>query len=123
MEIDFDFLKLEKFIVRDGKILFTTISYVMILVILINLNFILSPAIGIPASIVYFLINGIFLGHSFFENQDIFPRFLLGSLLLVVFLGIAAWAVMIIYNLDAIRSAIVLCIVTTLCSVLNRRTK
>jgi len=123
MERDFNFLKLERLIVRDGKLLFTTFSYVMILLIFINLNFILSPAIGIPASIVYFLINGMFLGHSLFENQDIFLRFLLGSLLLVVFLGIAAWAVMIIYNLDVIRSIIVLCIVTTLCSVLNNRTK
>jgi len=123
MERDFNFLKLERLIVRDGKLLFTTISYVMILLIFINLNFILSPAIGISASFVYFLINGMFLGHSFFENQDIFLKFLLGSLLLIVFLGIAAWAVMIIYNLDVIRSVIVLCIVTTLCSVLNKRTK
>lgn len=123
MERNSHFLKLEKFIVRDGKLLFTTISYAMILMIFVNLNFTLSPAIGIPASIFYFLTNGIFLGHSFFEDQDIFLRFILGNLLLIVFLGATAWAVMIICNLDIIRSAIVLFIVTTLCSFLNKRTK
>jgi len=123
MQRNSHFLKLEKLMARDGKLLFTTISYVTILMIFINLNYTPSPVIGIPASIIYFLINGIFLGHSFFEKQDLFLRFMLGNLLLIVFLGAAAWAVMIIYNLDVIRSAIVLCIVTTLCSFLNKRTK
>lgn len=123
MQRDSHFLKLQELIVRDVKLLFTTISYVMILIIFINLNYTLSRVIGIPASIIYFLINGIFLGHSFFEKQDHFPRFMLGNLLLIVFLGAVAWVVMIIHNLDVIRSAIVLFIVTTLCSVLNKRTK
>ena len=93
----------------------------MILMIFTNLNFTLSPAIGIPASIVYFLINGTFLGHSFFEKQDLFFKFILGNLLLIVFLASVAWAVMIIHNLDVIRSTLVLCIVTTLCSFLSKR--
>ena len=115
------FLKLQELIVRDRKLLFTIISYIMILMIFVNLNFALSPGIGILASIVYFLINGTFLGRSFFEKQDLFFRFILGNLLLVVFLASVAWAVMIIYNLDVIRSTLVLCIVTALCSFLNKR--
>ncbi len=121
MEGNSIFLKLQELIVRDRKLLFTTISYIMILMIFMNLSFTLSPAIGILASIAYFLINGTFLGHFFFGKQDLFFRFILGNLLLIVFLASVAWAVMIIYNLDALRSILVLCIVTALCSFLNKR--
>lgn len=123
MQRNSHFLKLEKLIVCDRKLLFTTISYIMILMIFINVDFILSPAIGIPASIFYFLINGMFVGHSFFEKQEIFFRFILGNLLLIVFLALVAWAVMIIYNLDTMSSTLVLCIVTAFCSFLNKRIK
>lgn len=123
MERNSYFLKLQELIVRDTKLLFTTVSYIMILIIFINLNFTPSPAIGTLASIVYFLINGMFLGHIFFRKQDLFFRFVLGNLLLIVFLASVAWAVMIIYNLDVMRSALVLCIVTAVCSFLNKRIK
>jgi len=115
---------LEESIAHDQKFFFTLVSCVMVLVILINLNSFLSPAIGVAASIVYFVINGVFLGRAFFERETFFLRFALGNLLLVVFLGAVAWAVMISYNLDTIRSAIALSIVTILSSFLNRlRTK
>ena len=123
MERNSHFLKLQELTVSDRKLLFTTVSYIMILIIFINLNFTLSPVIGTPASIVYFLINGMFLGHVFFEKQDLFLRFMLGNLLLIVLLASVAWAVMIIYNLDTIRSTLVLCIVTAVCSFLNKRVK
>lgn len=116
-------MKIQELIVRDEKLLFTIVSYITILMIFINLNFTLSPVIGIPASIVYFLINGMFLGHIFFEKQDFFFRFMLGNLLLIVFLALVAWAVMIIYNLDTMSSTLVLCIVTAFCSFLNKRIK
>jgi len=48
---------------------------------------------------------------------------LLGSLLLIVFLGLIGLTVMMIYNLDAIRSAIVLCIVSTLSSLMYKMTE
>jgi len=121
MEETSRFLKIQELIVRDRKLFFTAISYLMILVIFTNLNFTFSPAIGIFASLVYFLINGTFLGHSFFENQELFFRFIFGNLVLIVFLATVAWVVMIIHNLDVLRSTLVLCIVTALCSFLNKR--
>lgn len=123
MERNSRFLKLQELIVGDRKLVFTTVSYIMILIVFINLNFILSPVIGIPASIVYFLINGMFLGHVFFEKQDFFLRFMLGNLALIVLLALVAWVVMIIYNLDIIRSVLVLCTVTAICSFLNRKVR
>lgn len=112
---------IEELIVRDEKLLFTTVSYITTLMIFINLNFSLSPAIGTTASIVYFLINGAFLGRAFFEKEDIIVRLTLGILLLVAVLGILAWAMLIIYNLDMIQTTIVLLVVTAMCSFLNKR--
>lgn len=115
------FMTMEELIVRDDNLLFTTVSYIVILLIFINLILFFSPAIGTIASIIYLLINGAFLGHAFFEKEDLFLRFILGNLLLVTFLALIAWVVMTIYNLDIIRSTLVLCIVTTLASLLNKR--
>lgn len=117
------FAKIEDLIVRDKKLLFTTVSYLMILMIFINLIFFFSPAIGTIASVIYFLVNGAFLGRAFFDQEDLFLRFILGNLLLVTCLALIAWVVMIIYNLDIARSTLVLCIVTALASLLNKRKK
>jgi len=116
-------VRIEELIVRDEKLLFTIVSYIMILMIFINLNFYFSSAIGTISSIIYFLINGILLGHTFFEEEDLFLRFMLGNLLLLTCLALIAWVVMTLYNLDITRSTLVLCIVTTLASLLNKRKK
>lgn len=117
------FEKVEQIVVRDKKFLCTTFSYALIFLIFINIIVIHSPVMGIAASSVYFLINAIFLGNAFFEKKDPFLKFMLGSLLLIVFLGLVSWVVMMIYNLDAVRSAIVLCTVTTLSSFMSKMAK
>ena len=115
---------IEELIIRDEKLLFTTVSYIVTLMIFINLTLSISWVTGTTASIVYFLINGAFLGRAFFEKEGLFQRFMLGNLLLITFLGLIAWAIMIIFgNLDTIRSALVLCITTTSSSVLNKGMK
>jgi hypothetical protein len=118
----FQFHKLEDFIVRDPKFLPTLTSYALILVIYINLN-VKSSAIGIVSFILYFSINGTFLAHAFFEREDVFFRLIFGVLLLIMLLGFIGWLIMIIYNLDAPRFSLVLFIVSTLSSLLNRRMK
>ena len=123
MESNFRYKKLEELIVRDHNFVFTIFSFLLILIIYLNLSFTSSPIIGTAASLAYFIINGIFLGHAFFEKENAFLSFLLGSFLFIVFLGLVAWIVMILHNLDIVRSAIVLCIATALSSFLNRRMK
>lgn len=113
----------EKAIARDKYLLFTMFSYATVLLIFINISVVHSPVMGIAASSVYFLINAIFLGSIFFKKEDLFLRLILGNLLLIVFLGLISWVVMMIHNLDAVRSTIVLCTVTTLCSFMNKMAK
>jgi len=115
--------KLEKGITRDEKLLSTLASYVLILAIYVNLNAFKSPVLGLVASVLYFLINGIFLGHAFFEKEDAFFRLMFGVLLLVMLLGFVGWLAVIIYNLDVLRFTLVLFVVATLSTLLNRRVK
>lgn len=115
--------KLEKLIVRDQKFFFTLTSFILTLIIYINLNTFLSPAAGIVSSILYLLINGIFLGNAFFEKEAAFFRLMFGLLLLIMFLEFVGWLAVIIYKLDVIRFTLVLLIAATFSSLLNRRVK
>jgi hypothetical protein len=123
MKTRFGFDKIEQWITRDEKLLFTMVSYIVILIIFINLSRVQSPILSLPASVIYFLINGIFLGQAFFKKETTFFRLLFGILLLIMLLGLAGWLAVIIYNLDIIRSTSVLFIVATLSSLINKRGK
>ena len=120
MERAFRLGKVEELIVRDEKFLCTIVSLVMVLVVSLNSAFILSTAIGITTSLIYFLINTVFLERALFQNETPFTRLLLGSLFLLLLLGIIGWATLTIYKLDVAAIATVLCIVTGLSSTMNR---
>jgi len=117
------FDNIEQRITRDEKMLFTLVSYIVVLTIFINLSEFQSSILGLLASAIYFLINGVFLGHVFFEKETAFFRLMYGFLLLIMFLGFVGWLAVVIYNLDVVRFTLVLFIVTTLSSLLNRKVK
>ena len=123
MQGTYRFGRLEKTIAHDKRLLFTLCSFALTLGIYINLSFFQSPVIGVVASILYFIINGVFLGHAFFEKETAFFRLMFGTLLLVMLLGFVGWLAVIIHNLDVIRFTLVLLITATLSSLLNRRVK
>lgn len=123
MSGSFKLSNLEKLIAQDPKLLFTMASYFLVLAIYINSIFFQSAILGTAASVLYFLVNGIFLAHAFFENEDAFFRLLFGILLLVIFLGFFGWLSIIIYNLDVTRFSLVLLVVATLSSLLNKGMK
>ena len=116
LNIRFQFSELEAIITSDKKLLFTILSFATILVIITNLSTVNLPLVGGIASVIYLFINGTFLAHTFFEEEKPFLRLAFGTLSLIALLGVVSWLMMIIYNLDIIRSAIVLCIVATLTS-------
>jgi len=123
LETKFGFDKIEQRITRDEKLLFTMISYVVILIIFINLSQFESLILGLLASTIYFLINGIFLGNTFFKKETAFFRLMFGLLLLIMLLGFVGWLAVVIYNLDVIKFTLVLFIVATLSSLLNKKVK
>lgn len=119
----FQLKRLETLIAQDQKLLFTLASYVLVLVIYVNLNALQSSVLGIAASLFYFCINGIFLGHAFFEKEATFFRLIFGILLLIMLLGFFGLLAVIVYNLNVISFTLVLFIVATLSSLLNRKVK
>jgi len=119
----FQLHRLEKLIANNPKLLFTITCYVLTLIIYTNLNTFKSPTIGLVAFVPYILINGIFLAHAFFEKENVFFRLMFGVLLLIMLLGFVGGFIMVIYNLDVTMFTLVLFIVPTLSSSLNRRMK
>lgn len=119
----FEIQKLENLVVDDPKFLFTLISCVLTLIIYTNLSYLRSPIIGIASAFLFFLINAIFLANAFFKKEDAFVRLILGALLLIMLLGFVGWLTMLIYNLDTLQFTLVLFIVSTMSSALNRRVR
>jgi len=113
--------KVEALVAQDQKFISTLTSYSLVLIIYANLNILQSSVLGVAASILYFLINGIFLGRAFFEKEDTFFRLMLGLLLFIMLLGFVGWFAVIIYNLNATMSSLVLFVVATICSLINRK--
>jgi hypothetical protein len=112
--------KLEELIVNDRRPLFTLVSFLTVLTILINLNSVNLPVIGAIASIFYLFINGVFLGHAFFEEVEFIPKLLLGNLLLLSLLGFSSWATVVVSNLGVISVMIVLFVVAAFSSLASR---
>lgn len=123
MKARFGFDKIEQQIIHDEKLLFTMISYAVILLIFANLSWFQSPILGFLATAIYILINSVFLGNAFFERETTFFRLTFGLLLLIMLLGFIGCLAIIIYNLDIMRSTLVLFTAATLSSLLNRRMK
>jgi hypothetical protein len=113
----------ESSMVQNQSFLYTIVSYSVVLAIFLNLHSFQSSLLGLIASVIYFVINSVFLGNAFFEKENAFFRLMFGILLLVMLLGFVGWLTLIIYNLDATRVTLVLVIVATLSSLLNRRMK
>lgn len=116
-------MNLTQLIAQNKKLSFTMTSYASILAIFLNLATVHSPIIGIAASIIYLLVNSTFIGQAFFQDENLFTKFLLGSLLLIVMLGLIGWMVLMLYNLDNTRTTIVLLVTATLASILNHKMK
>ena len=120
MTIEDQFSRLEKFITTDRNLAASLISCIAIFLIFINLTTIHSPILGAASSLTFIVINTIFVGNAFFREERGFLRLSLGTLLLIAFLGLVSWAIMIIHNLDEIRSTVALLIVATLSSAANK---
>jgi hypothetical protein len=112
---------IEQRISRDEKLGFTLLAYAAVLTIFVNLSTLQSPILGLIGSAVYFLINGIFLGHSLFGKEDPFFKLMLGILMLLVLLGFIGWLAVIIYDLNIVIFIVVLLMTTTISSLLNRK--
>jgi len=104
------------FLERRKEILLTSSSFIAIAFIFVNLSALHSPLVGTVVFITYVLINGYFLSNAFFEKEPRFLKLILGTLLLIVILGLAGWLAMIIYNLDDNKTIIVLSVTALVCA-------
>ena len=114
---------IEKLITQDNFFVFTIVSLLMVAIIYLNQVSTNSLIMGTIASLIFFSINTIFLEQALFEEENALTRFVLGSLMLLLLLGIISWVTLITYNLNIINTSIALCALTILCSSVNRLRK
>jgi len=119
--VDVKKLSIKETMARHGESVYFMLSFFMILIIFINSLIFHSLFIGTPASIVYILINGNFIGGTFFKESKL--KLPLGILLLIASLGILGWAFMITYRLSIVEVTIVLCIASSLSFIISEYKK
>jgi len=112
--------KLENFLIADKFLSSTVICYLAIAAMFANMTSVKSSAIGVVAAAVYFLINSLFLGTAFFADENSLLRLMLGTLLLVMFIGLVGWIIVVVYVLNVVTVILVLAIVAAICSVLRK---
>lgn len=106
-------------VLRRRDLVYLALSLFMTLLIFINLSMLDSLFIGCFASVVYILINGNLLGHTFFEESDL--KLPLGILFLIALLGIAGWPFIIFTRLTVREVTILLCVTSLFSFALTRR--
>lgn len=112
--------KLESLIARDRTFLLTLTSYVAVLMIYANSTLFKSQVLGIIATILFFLINSVFLGCTVFRKENAYFRLAFGILLLIMLLGSLNWIALVTYNLDISKTTLALLATATISSALNR---
>lgn len=112
--------QLESHIALDRFLISTLISYIAVAAFFVNITILKSSALGLIATTIYFLVNGVFLGNAFFAKENGFLRLMLGILLLVMLLGLVGWVVIIVTSLNTLMLTLVLVIAATASSMLKR---
>ena len=89
--------KLERIIADDRRGYFTVLALLSTIGMLINSITLFSPALEIPLALIYFLINSIFCGSIFFQEENTSFRIVLGLLILLMLIALGS-AIVIIAN-------------------------
>lgn len=112
--------KLIQLITQERILVSTVILFSSVAAIALNLNVVRSPILGVSASTLFLLISSIMMGQALFRNENSGTKLMLGSLVVIITLGLVGWAVMILHNLDNTRTTVVLFATASLASILNK---
>ena len=116
---------LEKTIAEDGRGCFTILAICSTIVMLINSITLSSPILGILFSSIYLLINSIFLGHIFFQEESASFRVAFGFIVVIMLIALGGAGIIIASGFFAIRfdtntTTAVLTLITIAISFINR---
>ena len=97
---------LENLIARDKLYSFSILSIVSTAGMLINTSTISSIVLGALLSSIYFLINSIFIGRFFFDDESIGFRIAFGSLVLLMLIALGSTAVIVTNGLGILPTVL-----------------
>jgi hypothetical protein len=89
--------QLERIVADDRRGCFTILSLLSTIGMLINSITLFSPFVEIPLALIYFLINSIFCGTIFFQEENTSFRTILGLFVLLMLIALGS-AIVIIAN-------------------------
>jgi len=94
----FEYMK-ERITQRE-KFLFTILPFVPVLVIFVNSNTLKSFFVGIPAFLIYLLVNGEIVGRAFFEEEGSFFRLTFGLFAFIVLMALTGIFSVVIFQIE-----------------------
>jgi hypothetical protein len=117
--------RLEKTIARDKRGYFTILTVCSTTAMLINSITLSSPILGILFSSVYLLINSVFLGHIFFQEESASFRVAFGFIVIIMLIALGGAGIIIGSGFSAIKfdtntTIAVLTLITIAISFINR---
>lgn len=117
--------ELEKTISKDQRGCFTILAVCSAIAMLINSITLSSPILGILFSSIYLLINSVFLGHIFFQEESTSFRVALGFLVAVMLIALGGAGMIIGSGFFAVKfdtdtTIAVLAVITIAISFINR---
>ena len=117
--------ELEKTIARDKRGCFTILAICSTIAVLINSITLSSPILGILFSSIYLLINSVFLGHIFFQEESASFRVALGFIVVIMLIALGGAGIIIGSGFFAIKfdtntTIAVLTLITIAISFINR---
>jgi glucose uptake protein GlcU len=95
--------KIERIIADDRRGHFTILALLSAIGMLINAITLFSPALEIPLALTYFLINSVFCGSIFFQEENTGFRIVLGLLTLLMLIALGCAIVIIASSLFPTR--------------------
>lgn len=97
------------------------VFFLLILAILLNINWLHSPLLGLIAGLFYILIFSFLLGRYIFLNQKITRQLILGSFLLISIYSLIGAIIYYFYKLDAIIVSLLFVVISLIIFYLNYR--
>ena len=91
----------------DWKIYYP-LSFLLLLVLLLNFFYLQNPSISIVTGIIYLLLFGLFFGHYFFQRYSILSKIILGILMMISYLMILGSSFYYLFILSDLAIALIL---------------
>lgn len=117
------FEKLESKIIADKHLFFTLLSVASTFGMILNSIMIVQPVMGAILFAIYFVVNGTFVGHFFFEDERTLFKLSFGFISLTMLIVMVNVILVLFNEFNDITNILSLNCITVLLSIVNHKQK